>query len=157
MSRPLRPPVALEPVGGIRHVAQLLEYKARDDQRALDDARLADIEDAAVYDDAGVEHLGFCGGLFLPLLRFLALGGALLEIGQAQLASALAPDGPAQVSQENIDYGGDGRVEPGHGNELDEGGEQIGDHQPDHQPDAAGHDVDHGDIGERSFNAAGQT
>ena len=47
--------VALQRVGGVGDELQLLEHELRDDQRAVEEAGLADVGDAAVDDDAGVE------------------------------------------------------------------------------------------------------
>ena len=49
--------VALQRVGGVGDELQLLEHELRDDERAVDEAGLADVGDAAVDDDAGVENL----------------------------------------------------------------------------------------------------
>jgi hypothetical protein len=47
--------VALERITRIGYELQLLEYELRDDQRAVHEAGLADVGDAAVDDDAGIE------------------------------------------------------------------------------------------------------
>ena len=49
--------VALERVGRVGDELQLLEHELRDDERAVDEARFADVGDAAVDDHAGVENL----------------------------------------------------------------------------------------------------
>ena len=49
--------IALERVGRIGHELQLLQDELRDDERAVDEAGLADVRDAAVDDDARVEDL----------------------------------------------------------------------------------------------------
>ncbi len=49
--------VALERVGRVGDELQLLQHELRDDERAVDEAGLADVGDAAVDDDAGVENL----------------------------------------------------------------------------------------------------
>ena len=47
--------VALQRVGGVGDELQLLQHELRDDERAVEEAGLADVGDAAVDDDAGVE------------------------------------------------------------------------------------------------------
>ena len=47
--------VAFQRVGGIGDELQLLQHELRDDERAVEKAGLADVGDAAVDDDAGVE------------------------------------------------------------------------------------------------------
>src|SRR5262249_83849 len=49
--------VALHRIGGIGDQLQLLQHELRDDERAVDEAGFADVGDAAVDDDARVEHL----------------------------------------------------------------------------------------------------
>ena len=48
--------VALERIGRIGDVLQLLEHELRDDERAVDEPGLDDVGNAAVDDDAGVEN-----------------------------------------------------------------------------------------------------
>ena len=47
--------VALQRVGGVGDELQLLQHELRDDERAVEEAGLADVGDAAVDDHAGVE------------------------------------------------------------------------------------------------------
>ena len=49
--------VALERIGRIGDELQLLQHELRDDERAVDEAGLADVGDAAVDDHARVENL----------------------------------------------------------------------------------------------------
>src|SRR5581483_5534484 len=49
--------VALQRVAGVGHELELLEHELRDDERAVDEAGLADVGDAAVDDHARVENL----------------------------------------------------------------------------------------------------
>ena len=49
--------VALQRVGRVGDELQFLQHELRDDQRAVEEAGLADVGDAAVDDDAGVEDL----------------------------------------------------------------------------------------------------
>src|SRR5262249_7836249 len=51
------PAVALERIGGVGDELQLFQDELRNDERAVDEAGLAHVGDAAVDDDAGVEHL----------------------------------------------------------------------------------------------------
>ena len=65
MSRPRRPAVALERVGGIGDELQLPQHELRRDDDAVEEAGLGDVCDAAVDDDAGVENLvAFLARLF---------------------------------------------------------------------------------------------
>ena len=48
--------VAAQRIGRIGDLLQLLEHELRNDERAVDEAGLADVGDAAVDDDAGVEN-----------------------------------------------------------------------------------------------------
>ena len=47
--------VALQRIGRVGDELQLLQHELRNDQRAVEEAGLADVGDAAVDDDAGVE------------------------------------------------------------------------------------------------------
>ena len=49
--------VALQGVRGVGHLLQLAQHELRHHQRAVEEAGLADVGDAAVDDDGGVEHL----------------------------------------------------------------------------------------------------
>ena len=49
--------VPLERIRGVCDQLQFLQDELRDDQRSVDEARFADVRDAAVDDDAGVEDL----------------------------------------------------------------------------------------------------
>ena len=48
--------VAAQRIGRIGDLLQLLEHELRNDERAVDESGLADVRDAAVDDDAGVEN-----------------------------------------------------------------------------------------------------
>ena len=48
---------ALERIGRVGDVLELFEDKDRDEQRALDEARVADIGDAAIDNDTRIEQL----------------------------------------------------------------------------------------------------
>ena len=56
MSSPRRPRLRFSESGGVGDELQLLEDELRDDERAVEKAGLADVGDAAVDDDAGVEQ-----------------------------------------------------------------------------------------------------
>ena len=53
--QPSSPPVAAQRVGGVGDVLQLIEDEQRDEQLALDEAGSADVRDAPVNDDAGIQ------------------------------------------------------------------------------------------------------
>jgi hypothetical protein len=59
------PAVAAQRIGRIGDLLQFLEHELRNDERAVDEAGLADVRDAAIDDDAGVENS------VTPLLRRL--------------------------------------------------------------------------------------
>ena len=50
--------LAFQRIGGIGHELQLAQHKLRDQHDAIQKMGLANVRDAAVDDDAGVEHLG---------------------------------------------------------------------------------------------------
>src|SRR5262249_44842471 len=57
----IQPPpaaIALELVGTVGNALQLLQHKPRHDQLAVDDSRVADVGDAAVDNDTGVQSQG---------------------------------------------------------------------------------------------------
>ena len=62
MSKPSSPAIALQGIGGVRHQLQFPQHKLGNDQRAVNKARFANVGDAAVDDDAGVEHFVILAG-----------------------------------------------------------------------------------------------
>ena len=56
--------LALQPVGRIGHELELLEDELGNDERPLDEPRVAEVGDAAVDDDARVEDLVAAAGAF---------------------------------------------------------------------------------------------
>ncbi len=54
--------LALGGVGGVGHHLQLAQHELGHDDVAVDEARLGDVGNAAVDDDAGVQHLGAAAG-----------------------------------------------------------------------------------------------
>ena len=55
-------PVALERIGGIGDLLELLQNELGDYQRPVHETRLANVGDAAVDDDAGIEYLDVLRG-----------------------------------------------------------------------------------------------
>ena len=49
-------PVATQHLGRVGHVLELVQHEPWHEHRALDEARLADVEDAAIDDHAGIEQ-----------------------------------------------------------------------------------------------------
>ena len=89
--------VALQRVGGIGDQLQLLEDELRDHERAIEKAGLADVGDAAVDDDAGVEDA-------IALLR----AGVAEQADQALRLPPLPFPGPHDDPQVGEDQQGKG-------------------------------------------------
>ena len=126
--------------GRIRDVLQFPKHEGGYDQRALDKTRAAQIENAPVDDDAGVEHLGAAAP------RRLVRIGLLLQFfhpGKVQLAPAAKADRRAQIPQDQVNHGADDGQEPGIPSAHQHGRDQEGHQRPQQQPRAAKERIDH--------------
>ena len=128
--------VALQRVGGVGDELQLLEHELRDHERAVEEAGLADVGDAAVDDHAGVEdaiallRAGVAEEADQPLrLEPLPLPGAHhdAEIREDEQDEAVQEDDAMIGGVGPEERGADGLGEPEADGAADERAEQIGD------------------------------
>ena len=85
--------VALQRVGGVGHLLQLAQHELRHHQRAVQEAGLADVGDAAVDDHGGVEDL------VLVQARGVAEGGD--DARRLEPLALLPADHDADVAEEH--------------------------------------------------------
>src|SRR5262245_8268193 len=101
-------PVALEGIGRVGDLLELPQHELRDDQGALEEARLAEIHDAPVDDDGRVEDLeGLAPSCRLrEELRRHVL--ELVALGESYRGSQIREEQTEEAPTERARLGGDG-------------------------------------------------
>ena len=120
-------PVALERVGRVGDLLQLAKDELGDDQRAVEEAHLAEVHDATVDDHGGVEDLESLaarGGLGEELGRHVL---ELVPLGERDRGAQVGEEQAEEPAPERPRVGGDGA----HG-------------RPQPEPEPEPHDAAHG-------------
>ena len=87
------PAIALQGIGGVRHQLQFAQHKLGDDQHPVNKAGFANVGDAAVDDDAGVEH-------FVILARRLFRGKKSAERAQIEQVTFIGAQHQSHVGHQ---------------------------------------------------------
>src|SRR5690606_15644552 len=135
-------------------VAQFVQHEVGYHQNAFQEARLADVGDAAVDDGAGVQQLDAAGGLLRRLGLLVAPGRAqALHQGQ-QVLPLLDGHGPAQVAEQQGRQEGQQGAHDGYAHQR--AANKIGNDQAQNQADGAEEHVVHRRPAQPAFNPGGE-